>query len=59
MILPVVRNSDKAEMYLALQSVPLGPGRSNVGVYYKELASLEDLKDPATFAANWNRKSTR
>lgn len=56
MILPVVRNSDKAEMYLALQSVPLGPGRSNVGVYYKELASLEDLKDPATFAANWDGK---
>ncbi|MDD6124329.1 MAG: sialidase family protein [Bacteroidales bacterium] len=54
LILPVKRTADNAEMYLALQSVPLGSGRANVGVYYKELSSLSDLKDAASFASNWD-----
>lgn len=56
MILPVVRNSDQKEMYLALQSIPFGNGRNNVGIYYKELASLNDFVTPDSLAANWDGK---
>ena len=41
---------------MALQSVPFGPGRSNVGIYYKELESLEDFSDPEHFAKEWDGK---
>ena len=54
LILPVKRNADNAEMYLALQSVPFGSGRANVGIYYKELSSLSDLKDVTAFASGWD-----
>ena len=54
MIIPVVRNEDKAEMWLALQSLPFGNGRANVGIYYKELASGADYNTPANFAKNWD-----
>lgn len=54
MIIPAVRNEDKAEVYLALQSVPFGPKRSNVGIFYKELSSADDMADPVKFAANWD-----
>ena len=43
-------------MHLALQSVPFGNGRANVGIYYKELASEADYATPAAFAANWQGK---
>lgn len=54
LILPAVRQSDRRELYVALQSVPLGPGRVHVGVYYKELASRADFATPAAFAADWD-----
>ena len=54
MIIPVVRNEDNKEMWLALQSLPFGNGRANVGIYYKELASEEDYNTPANFAKEWN-----
>ena len=55
MLVPAHRNSDGKRVYIALQSVPFGSGRTNVGIYYKELASMDaDFKDPATFAANWD-----
>ena len=38
MVLPVVRTEDNEAVHLLLQSVPLGPQRANVGIYYKELA---------------------
>lgn len=38
---------------IALQSVPLGPGRSNVGIYYKPLYSKYDYATPAAFASRW------
>lgn len=54
-VLPATRNRDGAQVYLALQSVPFGSGRSNVGIYYKELSSFaDDFADPSTFAANWD-----
>ena len=54
MMVPVVRNEDKKEMWLALQSLPFGNGRANVGIYYKELASGVDYNTPANFAKNWD-----
>ncbi len=54
MILPVKRNADGKKMYLALQSVPMGPGgRQNVGIYYKGLTSYDDFSTPANLAKNF------
>lgn len=54
MVLPVVRTEDNEAMHLLLQSVPLGPQRANVGIYYKELASMDDYIDVETLAENWD-----
>lgn len=54
MLLPVVRNEDNEKMWIALQSVPFGSGRNNVGIYYKELASESDYNTPANFAKDWD-----
>lgn len=54
MFVPAVRNSDGKSMFLALQSVPFGPGgRNNVGIYYKGLETPADYATPAAIAANW------
>lgn len=55
LIVPAVRKSDHKKVHLALQSVPLGPQRANVGIYYKELP--EDIASitPTSFAANWGK----
>lgn len=54
LILPVTRNSDNKDMYIVLQSLPFGSGRANVGIYYKELASVEDFDTPENFARDWD-----
>lgn len=54
MIVPVKRVSDDKKMYLALQSVPFGSGRANVGIYYKELETLADFVSPQAIAADWD-----
>ncbi|MBR4065626.1 MAG: DUF4091 domain-containing protein [Bacteroidaceae bacterium] len=54
LVVPVKRNSDNKDMYLALQSLPTGSGRTNVGIYYKELTDLSDLNTVANFATDWN-----
>ncbi|MBO7262928.1 MAG: exo-alpha-sialidase [Alistipes sp.] len=54
MVLPVVRTEDDEPMHLLLQSVPLGPLRANVGIYYKELASIEDYFDAGCVASEWD-----
>jgi hypothetical protein len=55
MVIPVVRNEDKEPMHLLLQSLPLGPQRSNVGIYYKELASeIDDYLSPSELARDWD-----
>ena len=53
-IVPVQRNSDKKEMYLALQSLPTGNQRVNVGIFYKELTNLSDINSSANFAKDWD-----
>ena len=54
MFVPAKRKADNKKVYLALQSVPLGSGRANVGIYYKELETLEDFISPDAIAANWD-----
>lgn len=38
---------------MLLQSVPLGPERTKVAIYYKELKSAADYATPESVAANW------
>ncbi len=55
MLIPVTRTADNKAMYIVLQSVPLGPNRKNVGIYYKELAEeFEDYISPIEFARDWD-----
>ncbi len=54
LVVPVKRNSDNKDMYLVLQSLPTGSGRTNVGIYYKELTDLSDLNTVDNFAIDWN-----
>ena len=54
LIVPVKRNSDNKEMYLALQSLPTGSTRTNVGIFYKELYEYSDYSNVATFANGWD-----
>ena len=54
LFLPVKRNADDKKMYMMLQSVPLGNGRANVGVYYKALESLNDFANPDSIAKDWD-----
>lgn len=56
MVLPVKRVKDGKKMHLILQSLPFGSGRTNVGIYYKELATVADYSTPAALAANWTGK---
>ena len=55
LIVPAVRKKDRKKVHLALLSVPLGPQRANVGIYYKELP--EDIASitPESFAADWEK----
>ena len=50
----VRERSSNAQCYIALQSVPLGPGRSNVGIYWKALSSPADYANPESFASGWS-----
>ena len=54
MLIPVTRVADNKAMHVLLQSVPLGPERKNVGIYYKEIASFEDYVSPMEVAQNWD-----
>jgi len=50
-----VRDTEsRKKTWLLLQSVPLGPGRSNVGIYYKALSDPASYASPQTIAANWS-----
>lgn len=54
MIVPAVRKSDGEKLYVALQSVPFGPARTNVGIYWKALAESSDFETPTAFARQWD-----
>lgn len=54
--IPVVRNSDGAQTWLLLQSVPMNPEgkRANVGINFKELKTPDDYSSPDKIAADWD-----
>ncbi len=53
LVIPAKKIEDGSQAFIALQSVPLGSGRYNVGIYYKALTGA-DYVNPTTFASNWN-----
>ena len=55
LIVPVLRTSDGLQMHLALQSVPRGPGRQRVSIYYKPLVDEADYDKPTDFSMGWQR----
>ncbi len=54
LLVPAVRKEDNKKVFLLLQSVPFGSGRSNVGIYYKELQDYSDFDTPANIAKDWD-----
>ncbi len=52
-IVSAERQSDGQLTRVALQSIPAGPGRSNVTIYWKELKQPSDYNTPMRFASNW------
>ena len=54
LIVPAVRNSDNGQVHLVLQSLPTGGGRSNVGIFYKEIADAADIKTVNDLATGWD-----
>ncbi|MCF0193729.1 MAG: exo-alpha-sialidase [Bacteroidaceae bacterium] len=55
LIVPAKRKADDKCVYLAMQSIPFGSGRANVGIYWKELAGIADMTSATDFAANWTK----
>ncbi|MBD5345522.1 MAG: exo-alpha-sialidase [Bacteroides sp.] len=53
MILPVTDNQDGSEHHLVLQSVPMGPKRENVGIYYKVITDPKDYDQASDFFTGW------
>ena len=51
LMIPAIRTEDRQQVTLALQSVPLGPRRQAVGIYYKE---IDGKIAPESLAADWN-----
>lgn len=47
------RKSDGKKGYVLLQSVPLGPGRTNVGIYYKGLFDEDEWSSSEKIASQW------
>ncbi|MEG1580080.1 MAG: sialidase family protein [Bacteroidaceae bacterium] len=53
-LLTTVRNTQTGQkVTLALQSIPAGPQRKNVTIYYKELSKVTDYDTPIHFSENW------
>lgn len=52
LIVPALRKADRKRVHLALQSVPFGPGRANVGIYFKALTPA-DYTSPEHFGSHW------
>lgn len=53
LLLKVRENTTRRSTVLALQSIPAGPNRSNVTIYWKELTSPADYDTPRHFAEHW------
>lgn len=56
LLVPVVNLASGAKHFLALQSVPWGPERANVGIQWKALDEDTYYSIAASFAENWEGK---
>ena len=54
MIIPAKSTKNNTNVWIALQSLPFGNGRANVGIYYKVLETVNDYDTPASFAKDWD-----
>lgn len=54
LIVQAVERATGKKMPLVLQSVPLGPGRANVGIYFKPLTSAQTYATAKDFATDWS-----
>ncbi|MGN0189918.1 MAG: sialidase family protein [Candidatus Cryptobacteroides sp.] len=59
LVLPVVEKGTGTELYLALQSIPLGPNRTSVAIYYKVLNPDLSKITPESFASYWTAGTFR
>ena len=55
LVVDAVKAEDNSAAKIMLLSVPLGPNRANIGVYYKDITNENDYNNVNTFtnAANW------
>lgn len=53
LLLTARRTADGAKTRVVLQSIPAGPNRQNVTIYWKELKEPADWNTPLRFAQNW------
>lgn len=54
MLFDAIRKSDNQKVTVAVQSVPFGNGRKNVGVFYKEI-NADVYNDVNALASNWTK----
>lgn len=54
LIVPARLSLNKKPVYVALQSLPLGPKRTHVCIFWKVLDSEVDYQSPEAFAAHWD-----
>lgn len=55
MVVPVVSVKNGKSTFIALQSLPFGPNRTNVGILWKPLTDPKDYDTPAHFAEGWKK----
>lgn len=54
LIMPAKNTATGERTYLALQSVPFGPARANVGIFWKVLDNYDDMGTSQLLADNWD-----
>lgn len=52
-MIPAVRKSDGKKLPLLLHTIPFGNGRTNVGFYYKEAATYDQVGTPEALVKDW------
>ncbi|MBR1711817.1 MAG: exo-alpha-sialidase [Alloprevotella sp.] len=53
LLIPARRTSDGKSVYVLLQSLPFGPNRSNVGIFYKAIEDFNGIYSADSIAWNW------
>ena len=55
LIVPVMKKSNNAKTYLALQSIPAASDRRNVSIYWKELTDFTKYRNASELAPDWTK----